>query len=68
MATPGQPTSYKPEYDELVTRRAIQNWIATHPDFAEAVGRGRAVADAAGESMRHADNCAGVHPLGETRK
>ena len=87
MATPGQPTSYKPEYDELVrnycllgatnealsdffgvTRRAIQNWIATHPDFAEAVGRGRAVADAAGESMRHADNCAGLHPLGETRK
>ena len=54
MATPGQPTLYKPEYNELahnycllgatnevlgdffgVTRRTIQNWIATHPDFAE---------------------------------
>jgi hypothetical protein len=65
MATPGQPTLYKPEYCELahnycllgatnevlgdffgVTRRTIQNWIATHPDFAEAVRRGRAVADA----------------------
>jgi hypothetical protein len=29
-----------------VTRRTIQNWIATHPDFADAVYRGRAVADA----------------------
>jgi hypothetical protein len=28
-----------------VTRRTIQNWIATHPDFADAVHRGRAVAD-----------------------
>ena len=28
-----------------VTRRTIQNWIATHPDFAEAVRRGRVVAD-----------------------
>ena len=65
MATPGQPTSYKPEYDELahnycllgatnevlgdffgVTSRTIDNWIATHPDFADAVYRGRAVADA----------------------
>jgi hypothetical protein len=65
MATPGQPTLYKPEYCELahnycllgatnevlgdffgVTRRTIQNWIATHPDFAKAVRRGRAVADA----------------------
>ena len=65
MATPGQPTSYKPEYNELahnycllgatnevlgdffgVTSRTIDNWIATHPDFADAVYRGRAVADA----------------------
>ena len=65
MATPGQPTSYKPEYIELahnycllgatnetlgdffgVTSRTIDNWIATHPDFADAVRRGRAVADA----------------------
>ena len=65
MATPGQPTSYKPEYCELadnycllgatnevlgdffgVTSRTIDNWIATHPDFADAVKRGRAVADA----------------------
>ena len=65
MATPGQPTLYKPEYGELahnycllgatnevlgdffgVTRRTIQNWIATHPEFADAVYRGRAVADA----------------------
>jgi hypothetical protein len=64
MPTPGQPTKYKPEYDELahnyrllgatnetlgdffsVTRRTIQNWIATHRDFADAVYRGRAVAD-----------------------
>ena len=64
MATSGQPTSYKPEYNELahnycllgatnevlgdffgVTRCTIQNWIATHPDFAKAVRRGRAVAD-----------------------
>ena len=63
MAAPGQPTSYKPEYNELahnycllgatnevlagffgVTRRTIQNWIATHPDFANAVYRGRAAA------------------------
>jgi hypothetical protein len=63
MATPGQPTLYKPAYDELghnyyllgatnevlagffgVTRRTIQNWIATHPDFADTVHRGRAVA------------------------
>jgi hypothetical protein len=28
-----------------VTRRTIQNWIATHPDFANAVYRGRGVAD-----------------------
>ena len=28
-----------------VTRRTIQNWIATHPDFADSVYRGRAVAD-----------------------
>jgi hypothetical protein len=28
-----------------VTRRTVDNWIATHPDFAEAVYRGRAVAD-----------------------
>jgi hypothetical protein len=65
MATPGQPTLYKPEYRELahnycllgatnevlgdffgVTRRTIQNWIATRPDFAKGVRRGRAVADA----------------------
>jgi hypothetical protein len=29
-----------------VTRGTINNWIATHPDFADAVKRGRAVADA----------------------
>ena len=29
-----------------VTSRTIDNWIATHPDFADAVYRGRAVADA----------------------
>ena len=65
MPTPGQPTSYKPDYDELahnycllgatnedlagffgVTRRTVDNWIATHPDFADAVHRGRAAADA----------------------
>jgi hypothetical protein len=65
MATPGQPTLYKPAYCELagnycllgatnevlddffgVTRRIIQNWIATRPDFAKAVRRGRAVNDA----------------------
>jgi hypothetical protein len=65
MATPGQPTLYQPEYNELahnycllgatnevlgdffgVTSRTIDNWIATHPDFADAVYRGRAVADA----------------------
>jgi hypothetical protein len=28
-----------------VTRRTVDNWIATHPDFADAVYRGRAVAD-----------------------
>jgi hypothetical protein len=68
MATPGQPTLYKPEYIELahnycllgatnetlgdffgVTRRTLQNWIATHPDFADAVHRGRA----AGRRGRH---------------
>ena len=65
MATPGQPTLYKPEHCELahnycllgttnevlgdffgVTSRTIDNWIATHPDFADEVHRGRAVADA----------------------
>jgi len=65
MATPGQPTLYKPEYIELahnycllgatnevlgdffgVTSRTIDNWIATHPHFADAVYRGRAAADA----------------------
>jgi hypothetical protein len=65
MATPGQPTLYKPEHCELahnycllgatnevlgdffgVTSRTIDNWIAAHPDFADAVHRGRAVADA----------------------
>jgi hypothetical protein len=64
MATPGQPTHYKPEYNELahnycllgatnevlaeffdVAPRTVDNWIATHPDFADAVRRGRAVAD-----------------------
>jgi hypothetical protein len=29
-----------------VTRRTIPNWIATHPDFADAVRKGRIVADA----------------------
>ena len=29
-----------------VTRRTIQNWIATHPDFADAVRKGRIAADA----------------------
>jgi hypothetical protein len=29
-----------------VTRRTVDNWIAAHPDFADAVKRGRAVADA----------------------
>jgi hypothetical protein len=29
-----------------VSRRTIQNWIATHPDFADAVRKGRVVADA----------------------
>ena len=29
-----------------VTSRTIDNWIATHPDFADAVYKGRAVADA----------------------
>jgi hypothetical protein len=29
-----------------VTRRTIDNWIASHPDFASAVHTGRAVADA----------------------
>jgi hypothetical protein len=29
-----------------VTRRSIDNWIARHPDFAEAVRSGRVVADA----------------------
>ena len=28
-----------------VTRRAVDNWIATHPDFAKAVHDGRDVAD-----------------------
>ena len=65
MATPGQPTLYKPEYCELahnycllgatnevlagffdVAPRTVDNWIATHSDFADAVYRGRAVADA----------------------
>ena len=65
MPTPGQPTSYKPDYDELahnycllgatnedlagffrVTRRTVDNWMATHPDFAQAVQQGRAAADA----------------------
>ena len=64
MATPGQPTIYKPECCELahnycllgatnevlgdffgVTSRTVDNWIATHPEFADAVKRGRAVAD-----------------------
>ena len=65
MATPGQPTLYKPEYCELahnycllgatnevlagffdVAPRTVDNWIATHPDFADAVRKGRAQADA----------------------
>ena len=29
-----------------VTRRTIQNWIAIHPDFADAVRKGRVAADA----------------------
>ncbi len=29
-----------------VSRRTIQNWIATHPDFADAVRKGRVAADA----------------------
>jgi hypothetical protein len=70
MATPGQPTLYKPEHCELahnycllgatnevlgdffgVTRRTIQNWIATHPEVVDDMA---ALLDAAGESMRHA--------------
>jgi len=65
MATPGQPTSYKPEQCELAHNycllgaanevlagsfgaapRAVENWIATHSDFADAVQKDRAVADA----------------------
>ena len=70
MATSGQPTLYKPGYNELaqnhcllgatnetlgeffgVTRRTIQNWIATHADFADAMYRGQAVADARVSAM-----------------
>ncbi len=29
-----------------VASRTVDNWIATHPDFADAVYRGRAAADA----------------------
>jgi hypothetical protein len=29
-----------------VARRTVDNWIATHPDFTDAVKRGRAAADA----------------------
>jgi hypothetical protein len=36
-----------------VAPRSADNWIATHPDFADAV-RMAALLDAAGESMRHA--------------
>jgi hypothetical protein len=65
MPTPGQPTLYKSEYNELahnycllgatnevlagffdVAPRTVDNWIATHPDFADAVRKGRAQADA----------------------
>jgi hypothetical protein len=35
-----------------VTRRTIQNWIATHPDFANAVYRGRAAAAPAVSATR----------------
>ena len=35
-----------------VTRRTIQNWIATHPDFADAVYRGRAVAEIRAKKIR----------------
>ena len=34
-----------------VARRTIDNWIATHPDFADAVYKGRAVADAVTASL-----------------
>jgi hypothetical protein len=83
MATPGQPTSYKPEYCELarnycllgatnevlsdffgVTRRTIQNWIATHPDFAKAVRRGRAVADARRREQASCRRLSWSAPLG----
>ncbi|HEV3490193.1 MAG TPA: hypothetical protein VG224_06260, partial [Reyranella sp.] len=71
MATPGQPTLYKPEYCELahnycllgatnevlgdffgVTRRTIQNWIATHPTSPKRCAAAEPSPTPAGESMR----------------
>jgi len=46
MATRGQPTSYKPEYDELARNYCLLG--ATNEVL------GAALLDAVGESMRHA--------------
>ena len=48
-----------------VARRTIQNWIATRPDFAKAVRRGRAVADVPRREHALCRRLSGAHPLDE---
>jgi hypothetical protein len=51
MATPGQPTSYKPEYCELAHNYCL---LGATSDTQPAAPLLAAALDAAGESMRHA--------------
>lgn len=44
MPAAGHPTACRREFCELA--RTIDNWIASHPAFADAVRAGRVVADA----------------------
>ena len=47
-----------------VTRRTVQNWIATHPEFAKAVRRGRDVADALRREQASCRRLSWSAPLG----
>ena len=68
MNTMDRPSSYSPDLCEL----AHNDWLlgATNDELAAFFGviDDIALLDAAGERMRHAGDCAGARPLGETAK
>jgi hypothetical protein len=68
MSILGRSASYSPELCELAHDDCLLG--ATNDELAALFGviDDIALLDAAGESMRHAGDCAGARPLGETAK